>query len=61
MVNTGPPDKVVQSMYKWDYVQNVCFLSLSCQTLNVCNEYVDISNHYKGSDKKTNFEYIMRK
>ena len=62
MVIIGPLEKAIKSMYQWDGVQNVLFLSLSFQKLQVLNEYdVDISNHYKGSDKKTNFEYIMTK
>ena len=55
MVFIGPLDKVSQIMYQCDDFQNVFLLSLSCQTLQLFNEYgVDIFNHYKGSDKTNN-------
>ena len=62
MLIIGTLDKFVQSMYHWDEVQNVLFLSLSFQTIQLFNEYnVDIFNNYKGSDKNTNSEYIITK
>ena len=62
MVIIGPLDKSVQRIYQRNDFQNVFLLSLSCQTIQLFNEYgVYIINRYKGSDKKKFFEYITTK
>ena len=43
----GLLDKIFKSMYQWDAFQNLLFLSLYFQTLQLFNECgVNIFNHY---------------
>ena len=60
MVIICPFDKFDQSMDEWNDVINILFVSLSCQTLQLFNEYyMEIFNCYKYSENKSNFYYVM--
>ena len=48
------------SMDQWDGMWNVLSLLLSCQTIQLFNDYgVEIFHHYKYYDNNINFEWVM--